>query len=193
MRSPCASQWFSTIGAMNAIRPLFLAVVWMPAALAQGDGMLPRWQVEDLAAELVQNVETVTKVVIALKPREWIQDGAPQSYVEQHATLLAEMQQVKLSVQALGREPERLSYAVETFLWLDRTDALLASLTGGVRRYYNGAVADLLDSARNRNTDGIATIKGYLRQLAVHVEQSMNVAHAEAQRCRSQIITQPAP
>ena len=178
---------------MTTIRVLVLGAVWLPVTLAQGDGMLPRWQVEDLAAELVQNVETATKVVIALKPREWIQDGAPASYVEQHATLLEEMAQVKLSVQALGREPERLSYAVETFLWLDRTDALLASLAGGVRRYYNGAVADLLDSARNRNTDGIATIKGYLRQLAVHVEQSMKVAHAEAQRCRSQVATQPAP
>ncbi len=155
--------------------------------------MIPRWQVEELAAALVQNVETAAKVVVALRPREWIQDGAPETYVEQHATLLAEMEQVKLSAQALGREPERLSYAVGTFLWLDRMDALLASLSGGVRRYYNGAVADLLDSARNRNMDGIATIKGYMRELAVHVEQSMKVAHAEAQRCRSQIVAEPRP
>ena len=178
---------------MTTIRVLFLAAAWLPVALAQGDGMLPRWQVEDLAGALVRNAETATKLVIALKPREWVQDGAPASYVEQHATLLDEMEQVKLSAQALGREPERLSYAVDTFLWLDRTDVLLASLAGGVRRYYNSAVADLLDSARNRNTDGIATIKGYLRQLAIHVEQSMKVAHAEAQRCRSQVATQPVP
>jgi hypothetical protein len=80
---------------------------------------------------------------------------------------------------------------VDTFLWLDRIDALLSSVSAGVRRYYNGAVADLLDSARNRNADGIATIKLYMRQLAVHVEGSMDVAHREAQRCREQIAAQP--
>ena len=103
-----------------------------------------------------------------------------------------EMEQIKLAAQALGREPEKLSYAVDTFLWLDRTDALLASISAGVRRYYNSAVADLLDSARNRNMDGIATMKLYIRQLAIHVEHSMDVAHREAQRCRSEIISRPA-
>ena len=64
-------------------------------------------------------------------------------------------------------------------------------MASGVRRYYNTAVADLLDAARNRNADGIATVKQYMRQLAVHVEESMRVAHAEAQRCRAEIVSRP--
>ena len=101
------------------------------------------------------------------------------------------MEQVRLAALALGRDPERLTYAVDTFLWLDRVDSLMGSLAAGVRQYYNAAVAELLDSARNRNSDGIATVKQYMRQLAEHVEGSMQVAHREAQRCRQAIVSQP--
>ena len=153
--------------------------------------MIPRWQVEELAQSIAKNVDTAGKVVRELRPREWVQDGAPEAYIEQHATLMKEMEQVKLSAMALGREPESLTYAVDTYLWLDRVETLLTSVTGGVRRYYNSAVADLLDSVRNRNSDGIATIKAYMRQLAVHVEETMKVAHREAQRCREEIILRP--
>ncbi len=168
-----------------------LALVSVSLASPQDGGMIPRWQVEELAQSIVKNVDTAGKVIMELRPREWIQDGAPQAYVEQHATLIEEMEQVKLSAMALGREPESLTYTVDTYLWLDRVDTLLSSVTGGVRRYYNSAVADVLDSVRNRNSDGVATIKAYMRQLAVHVEDTLKVAHREAQRCREQIISRP--
>lgn len=176
---------------MSALRLPALAVVFVCVAFAQEPGVIPRWQVEELAVGVVRNVETASKIVDALRPKEWIQDGAPQAYIAQHKNLQDEMEQIKLAVQALGRNPEKLSYAVDTFLWLDRADALFASISAGARRYYNSAVADLLDSARNRNTDSIATMKLYIRQLAIHVEQSMDVAHREAQRCRSEIISRP--
>ena len=153
--------------------------------------MIPRWQVEELAQNIVKNVDTAAKVVVELRPREWVQDGAPRAYIEQHATLMEEMEQVKLSAMALGREPESLTYTVDTYLWLDRVDTLLSSVTAGVRRYYNSAVADLLDSARNRNSEGVVTIMLYMRQLAVHVEETLKVAHREAQRCREEIILRP--
>ena len=152
--------------------------------------MLPRWQVEELTRDLVANAEKASSVVQALRPGEWVRDGAPEAYVEQQATLLDELEHVRLSAQALGREPERLTYAVDTFLWLDRADTLLGSFSAGARRYYNTAVADLLDSARNRNAGAVATVKSYMRELAVHLEGAMAVAHSEAQRCRQQIVTE---
>lgn len=168
-----------------------LAIALAGAALAQQEGMIPRWQVEELSQSVVQNMETARKVVAQLRPQEWIQDGAPGAYVDQHQALLREMEQVTLAAQALGRDPERLTYAMDTFLWLDRTDSLMGSIAAGTRQYYNAAVAELLDSARNRNADGIATVKQYLRQLAEHLESSMSVAHREAQRCREEIVSRP--
>lgn len=168
-----------------------LSMAYCPLAFAQDGGMIPRWQVEELVGQVAENMDTARRVVEALRPTDWVRDGAPEAYVEQHKTLLEEMGHVRLSVMALGREPESMTYAVDTFLWLDRVDVLLASVTAGARTYYNSAVADLLDSARNRNSDGTATIKLYMRQLAVHLEGAMKVAHREAQRCREEIISQP--
>ena len=153
--------------------------------------MIPRWQVEELAQSIVDNMDSANTIVSALRPEEWVKKGASEDYVEQHATLLREMRQTKLAAQGLAREPERLTYAMDAFLWLERVDSLLGSVSAGARTYYNSAVASLLDSARNRNADGIATVKGYVRQVAAHVEASMEVAHREAQRCREAIIARP--
>ena len=163
-------------------------------ARAQQEGMIPRWQVEELAQSVVRNMGTASKIVTQLQPREWVQAGAPKAYTEQHQVLLGEMEQVRLAALALGREPERLTYALDTFLWLDRVDSLMGSMAAGVRQYYSPAVAELLDSARNRNAGNIATVKQYMRQLAEHVEGVMRVAHREAQRCREDIVSsQPEP
>lgn len=153
--------------------------------------MIPRWQVEELADTLIKSAESAGRIVSELRPREWMQDGAPEVYVEQHQTLLNEIEQVRLAAMAMKREPESLSDTVGTFLWLDRTDSLLASVTGGVRTYYNPNVANLLDAVRNRNAARLAELKQYMSQLATHVEESMEIAHREAQRCRSEIIARP--
>ncbi len=176
---------------MRYAKLLVIVIAAASGGSAQEEGMIPRWQVEDLASGIVKNVETAQKVVRALRPEVWVAKGAPEVYTEQHSTLLHEMQQVKLAAAALARQPERLTYAVDAFLWLDRVEALIGSVSGAVRRYHNSAIADLLDSARNRNADGIALLKQYTRQLAAHMEESMEVAHREAQRCRSAIISRP--
>ncbi len=153
--------------------------------------MIPHWEIKEMTEDIVKNVATGQKVLVELRPAEWLQDGAPEAYIEQLETLRADLESTVLAAQALGREPERLSYAVDTFLWLERADSLLDSMAAGVRKYYNGAIADLLDSARGRNIGNMATLKGYMRQLAVDLETSMRIAHSEAQRCRAAIAGQP--
>ena len=189
--SPRRVRASCTIGAVLIVRAVLIAVACVWLAPAEDEGIMPRWQVEELAQTIAKNVDTAARVVEELRPGTWVQDGAPEAYIEQQATLLQEMEHVRLSAMALEREPESLTFAVDTYLWLDRVDALLSSVTAGVRRYYNSAVADLLDSVRNRNEDGLASAKVYMRQLAVHVESSMRVAHQEAQRCRAELISQP--
>ncbi len=154
--------------------------------------MLPRWQVEELSTTVVKNLESLNTVVTRLRQVDWTKNGAPPAYAEQHQTLVNELAQLKLAAEALGRRPEKLTYAVDTYLWLDRTGSLLASVAAAVRRYYNPAVADLIDSARSRHADSTLQVQQYMRQLAVHVEDSMEVAHREAQRCRGELVARPA-
>lgn len=175
---------------MSVPRLLALAAICIPAA-PQESGMIPRWRVEEIANGLVSNADTALRLVEPLRPADWVANGAPPAYMDQQLVLIQELGNVKLAALALARDPERLTYAVDTFLWLDRADALLSSVADATRRYYNGAVADLLDSARNRNSEVVEPIKTYMRQLAVHVESSMAVAHKEAQRCREEVVAEP--
>ncbi len=153
--------------------------------------MLPRWEVVDLTKNVVANVEQTKTVLNEVRPKEWIQDGAPAAYVEQLESVQTDLQNLKLSAEALGRSPDKLSYVIDMFLWLDRVSSMVGSLAGGVRSYQSAPVADLLDSARGKTDASLAVMKEYMRQVAVEQEQAMEVAHSEAQRCRGQLAAQP--
>ncbi|MEX2304495.1 MAG: hypothetical protein WD733_26370 [Bryobacterales bacterium] len=160
-------------------------------ASAQSEGMLPRWEVVSLSKELVANVEQTRTVLGEVRPKEWLQDGAPAAYVDQQEGLHTDLQNLKLSAEALGRSPEKLSYVIDTFLWLDRVSSTVGSVAGGVRAYQSGPVADLLDSARGKGDAAMDILKEYMRQVAVQQEEAMEIADSEAQRCRGQLAIKP--
>lgn len=163
----------------------------LPAA-AQDEGLLPRWEVTEIAQGVVEHTQSVRQILDQVRPKEWIQDGAPQAYVDQHAMLLHDIENLELSAQELERVPDKLSTVVDTFLWLDRSQSMLRSLSAGVRKYQNPAVADLLDSAGRVNAGAVDKLKAYMRDLAVSAETEMEIAHEEAQRCRVQLMRAPA-
>jgi hypothetical protein len=156
-----------------------------------GQGVIPRWEVEELAKGIDEQAAILQQLLEQVRPKEWIQDGAPDAYIGQHETLLGEIENLRLSAQALGRQPTKLSSAVDTFLWMDRVGSMMESLSAGVRRYQNPAVADMLDSARSRSQGPEQQLKEYMRQLVVLHEAEMEIAHSEAQRCRETLAKQP--
>ena len=158
---------------------------------AQDAGVIPRWEVLELAKNLDQSTKDVGKILAQLRPKEWTQQGAPSAYVEQLQTLESDLGNLALSVQGLVRKPEKLTTAIDTFLWLERVGSMLTSMATGVRKYQNAALADLLDSAGNRATSGEEKLKQYLRQLAVEREAEFEITHNEAQRCRERLARQP--
>lgn len=164
----------------------------LPAAAQDGGGTLPRWEVTKIAASVVEHAQSVKQILDQVRPKEWIQDGAPQAYVDQHATLTKDIRNLELSAQELGRAPDTLSTVVDTFLWLDRSQSMLRSISAGVRKYQNPAIADLLDSAGGVNAGAIEKLKEYMRELAVSAEAEMEIAHEEAQRCRVELMRAPA-
>jgi hypothetical protein len=159
----------------------------LPAA-AQEEGMLPRWEVVEIAKGVEQHAQSVRQILEQVRPKEWIQDGAPSAYGDQHETLSSDIANLQLSAEALERTPNRLSVVVDTFLWLDRSQSMLRSISAGVRKYQNPAVADLLDTAGGINAGAIEKLKGYMRDLAASSEEEMEIAHEEAQRCRGDLF-----
>lgn len=158
---------------------------------AQSEGMLPRWEVIELSKNLAANVEQTKTVLNELRPKDWIQNGAPAAYVDQYESLQTDLGNLRLSAEALGRKPEKLSVVIDTFLWLDRVSSMVGSMSGGVRTYQNAAVADLLDTARGKGDAAMVVLKEYMRQVAVEQEASMEIAHSEAQRCRERLVSRP--
>lgn len=175
---------------MTRMRWLFAGLL-TTVALSAEDGMMPGWEVREMAEELVANGESVAQILDNVRPKEWIQDGAPEAYVQQHESLQKDLESMVLSAQSLARDPERLSYAVDTFLWLDRFHSMTASMSAGVRRYQSAPVSDLLDAATGKSAGAIAQLKQYMRQLAVATEQHMEIADSEAQRCRAEMVKRP--
>ena len=158
---------------------------------AQDAGTIPTWEVKEISVKIEEQVAAVRQIMQSVRPKEWVQGGANEAYIDQHAALLADLANAELSAQALGRDPEKLTYAVDTFLWLDRVYSTLRSLTAGVRRYQSVAVADLLEAASGRNSGSMADLKEYMRQLAKVAEDRLEIAHDEAQRCRAQLVNAP--
>lgn len=154
---------------------------------AQDGGMMPRWEVISLAQQIDLETRVIEKLLTQVRPAEWIERGAPEIYVEEIEKLKGEVSNLSLSARALERDPEKLSSAIDTFLWSDRVGSMVASIAAGVRKYQNAAVAELLEAVRNRMTGPEAQLKEYMRQLAVERENELDIANSEAQRCRERL------
>ena len=168
---------------------LLLALSAPLLAAAPDDGMLPSWEVVEIAQTIEGATGDVKRVLESVDLAQW-KSGA-EVYSQQIVSLESELENLTLSAQALGRRPEKLSVVVDTFLWLDRSSSMIGSLSQGVRRYQSAALADLLDSAQGESLGAIHQLKGYMRQLAVAAESEMAIANDEAQRCRAQLMRAP--
>lgn len=176
---------------MRSLVPVLLAAAFAALLPAQEDvGTMPPWEVAAIAENLEAQADQAEQILTGIKPEEWPPAGAA-AYAAQREALLVELGHLKNSARAMAAAPERLPLVVDTFLWIDRTNSMMVSITDGVRRYQNAAVADLLESARGQYSGAGEKLKEYMRQLAVSVDEQMQIAHEEAQRCRTELVTRP--
>ena len=63
---------------------------------------------------------------------------------------------------------------------------------GGLRKYQNPALADLIESVAAEDRASEDRLKQYLLELASEKEQQIDVMDQEAQRCRAILSRQPA-
>ena len=173
------------------IVPAFVLLGGFCLACGQ-EGTMPRWEVVELAENLHRNAEAVQEILPRIRPKEWIQAGAPDVYISQHEILRADVASLALSAQEMIRKPEKLSAAINTFLWLDRVVSMVDSMAAAARKYQNPALADLLVSAGAKALSGEARFKQYMRQRAVDQETELAIADDEAQRCRSEMLKRSA-
>ncbi len=157
----------------------------------QAGGIPPEWEVAKQLAALTDHVQRIRPLLDQLKPEDWVKRGAPAAYGDQVQRARAEIGYLTGSAQALSGHPEKLTTALETYFRMQAVEAMLRSVSSGVRKYQNAAVADLLDGLINDTNADREKLRQYVVDLAADREQQFRIADQEAQRCRAVLSKQP--
>jgi len=171
---------------------LVFACVVASAQSTPVGGVASEWDVRKLLESLDLQAQHVKPIIDQVKPQTWVAKGAPQAYVTQWTTAQAELKYLLASSESLSKEPERLTLALDTYFRMQALELTLASVTEGIRKYQNPALADLMQAVVSENGSNADKLRQYVQDLATQKEQEFQIADREAQRCRETLMKQPA-
>ncbi|MCX6606017.1 MAG: hypothetical protein NTV52_20830 [Acidobacteria bacterium] len=174
-------------------RLLFVLGAGAVGALAQvpAAGLPPEWETRKQLSAMVANANRLDPILAQLHPEAWKEAGAPDAYVQQLQSTRRALQFLQVSADRLSKDPNRVTYAMDTYFRLQTMEQMLGSLATGVRRYQNPAIGDLLSGIANENAANREFLEQYLKDLAAVREAEIQIADAEAQRCRGILSKQP--
>src|SRR3984885_10495804 len=84
-------------------------------------------------------------IVDQVQPAGWVSKGASETYVAQWNAAQAQLKYLIASSDAFSRQPERLPLGLDTYFRMQAVESTLASLTEGVRKYQNPALASIME------------------------------------------------
>ena len=160
---------------------------------AQDSGVASEWDARKLIDALTTQAQHLKPLIDQVQPTDWLSKGAPDAYVGQWNTAQAQLKYLISSSDAFSRQPERLSLGLDIYFRMQTVDSTLGSLTEGVRKYQNPALASIMQSVIAENSTNRDRLRQYLQDLATQKEEEFKVADREAQRCRAAMLQQPAP
>lgn len=170
-----------------------MAAVAQPQSQPNAPGVTPVWELKKQIAALVEQSKRLTPLIEQVKIKEWPAE-AGQAYREQHAAVRQEVEYLARAASALAEEPEKMPLALDSFLRLNTLERTLDSLSEGVRRYQNPALADLIQGTISENGTHRNRLQAYLIELVATKHDELRVATEEAQACRAtQLRIAPAP
>src|SRR5581483_4407488 len=136
------------------MRTLLVALVACIAASAQttaaaysqsaAAGVMSQWDVQTLLTNLEAQRKQLGPAFDRMGPDMWATNGAPQTYAVQWKAAKNEAEYLVGSAQALTKEPERLTLALDTLFRMQALDRTFGSLVEAVRKYQNPQLADTL-------------------------------------------------
>jgi hypothetical protein len=172
---------------------LVLSILLFTAMLAaQAPGVQAAWDFAPTIGDLSAASARLGPILDQLTPKEWVAHGASSTFVAQWEATRRELGYLAGSAEALQRQPERLTTALETLFRLQAIETQIRSLAEGVRVYQNPAVGELLLSVLSENSANRDRLRQYITDLAAQKEQEFSVIDREAQRCRTD-LNRPAP
>jgi hypothetical protein len=155
-------------------------------------GVESEWDARKMIDALNTQSEHLKPIVDQVKPSDWVAKGASQTYLAQWSATQAQLKYLIDAGQAFAREPERLPLGLETYFRMEAVNTTLGSLTEGVRKYQNAALASIMESVIAETSTNRDRLRQYLQDLAKQKEEEYQVVDREAQRCRAALLRQPA-
>lgn len=174
------------------LRAATLCAVLAGGLAAQSGGIPPEWEVRKQMTALAEHVKRFEPVLEQIHAEEWVKKGAPQAYVDQLSRTRVEIGYLVGSSNELAAHPERLTTALDTFFRMESVEAMLRSVAGGIRKYQNPAVAELLQGLLADTGVDRDKLRQYVVDLAADREQQYKVMDREAQRCRAALSGAPS-
>jgi hypothetical protein len=160
---------------------------------ATDQGVASEWDARKLIDALSSQAQHLKPVIDQVQPADWASKGASETYAAQWKSAQAQLKYLISVSDAFSRQPERLPLGLETYFRMQAVDSTLGSLTEGVRKYQNPALASIMQSVIAENSTNRDRLRKYLQDLATQKEEEFQVADREAQRCRAALLKQPAP
>jgi hypothetical protein len=149
-------------------------------------------QVVSIFNGISQYAAKVEPMLEQLHPNDWVAKGAPDTYVAQLTSTLEQFRAIQNDMSGLAQHPDRMTDCMKALFRVEASQQTLRSLMGGLRRYQNPALADLIESVAAEDRSDIVRLQQYVLDLAGEKEQQFTVVDREAQRCRSNLSRQPA-
>lgn len=160
---------------------------------AADQGLASEWDARKMIEALGTQVQHLKPIIDQIQPASWVSKGASETYVAQWNTTQAQLKYLISSSDAFARQPDRLPLGLDVYFRMQSVDSTFGSLTEGVRKYQNPALASIMQSVIAENSTNRDRLRQYLLDLATEKEQEFQVADREAQRCRAALLSQPAP
>jgi hypothetical protein len=139
-----------------------------------------------------QHAARLTPMLDQVRPNDWIAKGASDTYGKQLASTQQQIAAVQTDMLAMEQHPDRMTDGLKALFRVQEVHQLLDSLMGGLRKYQNPALADLIESVAAEDHADVENMQQYLLQLASDKEAQFAVVDKEAQRCRATLSRQPA-
>jgi ribosomal protein L16 Arg81 hydroxylase len=163
------------------------------ALSAFSQGVPTEWEARKKIDELSARVADVETALSLLDLERWKKAEAPGAYAEQYEAAKRQMASARQAMQELRESPERLATAFEIFLRFEAVDHMLDSVREAARKYDDTAAADALEAKLGATLTARDRFRTYLLDLAKERDAQYAVLVKEAQRCRTEVNTPPAP
>jgi hypothetical protein len=177
-------------------RPVFLAailVLLFAATVSTQAQQQADPQVLAALKGIAQHASRLLPLLEQVRAKDWMADGAPDTYVSQLESARLQVRAIGTEMESLQQHPDHMQDCMKGLFRVQAFHGALDSLLGGLRKYQNPPLADLIQSVAAEDQSDIERLQTYILELADEKEQEFQVVDHEAQRCRATLSKQPVP